>query len=299
MAIENVTDRRPYWLRADARRTDSELARAENELTGANVAQAAAALKVAVLRHAHAEQLGGCATTVDSVLTTSSDVPAILPALPTGYGAQELFNRALVYVVDHDAQVRAALRRMLEANGLRAEVFADGAAFLMGYNRQDNACLLADTELGDLGGLKLLLALGAASDPIPVIMITGRSDIGMAVDAMNAGAVDFIEKPIGGAELVASVMRALANGRAASGKAINRGEAEHHFEALTVRQRQIMILVLAGHPSKNIAADLGISQRTVENHRAAIMRKSGSKSLPGLARLTLAAGAGPENPREN
>jgi two-component system CheB/CheR fusion protein len=112
----------------------------------------------------------------------------------------------------------------------------------------------------------------------------------MAVDAMEAGAVGLIEKPIGGAELIASVMRALAGGVAAADRAGDRSAALHHFEGLTGRQRQIMALVLAGQPSKNIAADLGISRRTVENHRAAIMRKSGSKSLPALARLALAAG---------
>ena len=107
----------------------------------------------------------------------------------------------------------------------------------------------------------------------------------------QACAVDFLEKPIGGEKLIASVMSALAAGRLASIKVANRGEALHHFEALTPRQRQIMVLVLSGHPSKNIAADLGISQRTVENHRAAVMRKSGSKSLPALARLAMVAGA--------
>lgn len=180
--------------------------------------------------------------------------------------------------------------RLVEANGLRALAFADGAAFLSAYYRQDNACLLADTAISDLGGLSLLLKLGADADPLPVIMTTDSGDIAMAINAMKAGAVDFIEKPIGAAELIASIMRALAAGRLASVKAADRGEALHHFEALTVRQRQIMVLVLSGHPSKNIAADLGISQRTVENHRAAIMRKSGSKSLPALARLALAAG---------
>ena len=299
MVIDQTADRLARWTATYPRPADSELARAETELAGANVAQAAAALKVAVLRHVHAEHICDFGTAVDSGLPMFSDGPEILPPFAPEGSEQKLCSQALVYVVDHDAQVRVALRRMLEANGSRAEVFADGAAFLTGYRRQDNACLLADTELGDLGGLKLLLTLGAAADPIPVIMITSSSDIAMAVDAMNAGAVDFIEKPIGGAELVASVMRALTNGRAASGRAINRGEAEHHFEALTIRQRQIMVLVLAGHPSKNIAADLGISQRTVENHRAAIMRKSGSKSLPALARLALAAGDGVENPREN
>ncbi|WP_310496603.1 response regulator [Sandarakinorhabdus sp.] len=197
---------------------------------------------------------------------------------------------ALVYVVDHDARVRAALRATLEGQGLRTICFADGAAFLLAHRRQDNVCLLADTALPDLKGLSLLLALGATADPLPVIMITDSSDIKMAVGAINAGAVGLLQKPVGAAELIASVMRALAGGLAAADRAVGRRAARNHFEGLTLRQRQIMTMVLAGQPSKIIAADLGISRRTVENHRAAIMRKSGSKSLPALARLALAAG---------
>ena len=286
-AIARIPNRSPCNGRSAV-----ELAQAEVELAEANLLQAAAVLKLAVLRHSRVNACCCCLPLVDTIWpvleTMSEQTRLVLNDEPR----LDFSDQGLVYVVDHDIFVRTALRRMLEANGFRAEVFADGAAFLLAYHRQDNACLLADTELTDLGGLALLLTLSAAADLIPVIMITGSSDIAMAVAAMKAGAVDFIEKPIGGAELIASVMRAMASGQAASGKAVDRVEALLHFEALTARQRQIMVLVLAGHPNKNIAADLGISQRTVENHRAAIMRKSGSKSLPALARLALAAGAG-------
>lgn len=265
-----------------------ELSNAEQELLDANRIQAAAALKVAVLRCAVLQPQGGTQSRVAQPQATPS--PAFQAPTVWFSTAVGTDDRALVFVVDHDAQVRSALRRLLEANGLRAEAFADATAFLEAYHRQANACLLADTALSDLGGLSLLLKLGADADPMPVIMTTDTSDIRIAVGAMKAGAVDFLEKPIGGEELIASIKRALARGRLASSQAADRGEALHHFEALTPRQRQIMVLVLSGHPSKNIAADLGISQRTVENHRAAIMRKSGSKSLPALARLALAAG---------
>jgi two-component system CheB/CheR fusion protein len=120
-------------------------------------------------------------------------------------------------------------------------------------------------------------------------MITGNSDVGMAVAAMKAGAADFIEKPVGGSELLAGIERALELSRDSGKLSAARAAAAGHLAALTPRQREIMDMVLAGHPSKNIAADLGISQRTVENHRAAIMRKTGTKSLPALARLALAA----------
>ena len=113
----------------------------------------------------------------------------------------------------------------------------------------------------------------------------------MAVEAMKAGASDFMEKPIGGTELLVGVERALEQSRDASKALAWRESAANQIAGLTSRQRQIMELVLAGHPSKNIAADLGISQRTVENHRAPIMKKTGSKSLPALARLAMAATA--------
>lgn len=273
---------------------NTALSDAEGALVAANIEQAAAALKVALLR---------CASmpTPDKVSSLQAScylVQAGEPNPPSGDETMaslccgsdvETAEPGLVFVVEHDPQVRNALRRLLETNGLQTETFSDGETFLSAYHRQDNACLLADTDLVDLGGLTLLLKLGAAADPLPIIMITENSDVALAVKAMQAGASDFIEKPIGGAELIASVTRALAGGRAASCKLAVRSDAMHHFDGLTTRQRQVMVLVLAGHPSKNIAADLGISQRTVENHRAAIMRKSGSKSLPALARLALAA----------
>jgi two-component system CheB/CheR fusion protein len=129
-------------------------------------------------------------------------------------------------------------------------------------------------------------------------MITGDSDVPTAVQAMKSGAADFIEKPIHHADLVDSVTRALERARDAGKLDAWHTAAAGQLAELTLRQRQVMALVLAGAPSKNIAADLGISQRTVENHRAAIMRKTGAKSLPALARLAVAAtqvGTGPKS----
>jgi two-component system CheB/CheR fusion protein len=120
-------------------------------------------------------------------------------------------------------------------------------------------------------------------------MITGNSDVPMAVQAMKAGASDFIEKPIGRDELLACVERALEQSRDTAKLTAWRKDATERVGRLTPRQRQIMDMVLAGDPSKNIAADLNLSQRTVESHRASIMKKMGAKSLPALARLALAA----------
>jgi two-component system CheB/CheR fusion protein len=123
-------------------------------------------------------------------------------------------------------------------------------------------------------------------------MITGQGDVPMAVEAMKAGAADFIEKPIRRAELFASIGRALDQTRDSAKMALRHEAAATRLASLTGRQREIMELVLAGYPSKNIAADLGISQRTVENHRAAVMKKTGSHTLSALIRLALAANPG-------
>jgi two-component system CheB/CheR fusion protein len=134
-----------------------------------------------------------------------------------------------------------------------------------------------------------LQKLNDVGHALPSIMITGNSDVPMAVEAMKAGAIDFLEKPISRNELLAGVERALEHSRDASKQSDWHESAAKQMERLTLRERQVMDMVLAGQPSKNIALDLGISQRTVENHRAAIMKKTGSKSLPALARLALAA----------
>ena len=120
-------------------------------------------------------------------------------------------------------------------------------------------------------------------------MITGRSDVAMAVAAMKAGASDFIEKPASPQDLLASVGRAINRGRDANQRLSWKADAAGHLAVLTPRQQQVLTLVLAGSASKAIAFELGISQRTVENHRASIMRKTGTKSLPALARLALVA----------
>jgi len=150
-----------------------------------------------------------------------------------------------------------------------------------------------------MGGLALLQPLKGEGSRLEPIMITGQGDVPMAVEAMRAGAADFIEKPIHRNELFANIEHALEHIRDSSKLSVRREAAAKRLAGLTARQRQIMELVLAGHPSKNIAADLGISQRTVENHRAAVMKKTGSHSLSELIRLALAGdpGTGSESPR--
>jgi len=211
---------------------------------------------------------------------------------PASPESQQLANHSLrpvVFVIDDDGAVRDALRSVLEDDGRAVETFADGEAFLAAFRPGLEACLLLDAYMPDMDGLDVLLRLSATGHHLPTIMITGRSDVPMAVKAMKAGASDFIEKPFGRDELLSSVARALEDASDSSRASAGRDEAAGHVANLTPRQLEIMALVLAGQPSKNIAADLGISQRTVENHRASIMKRTGVHSLPALARLAVAA----------
>jgi FixJ family two-component response regulator len=138
-------------------------------------------------------------------------------------------------------------------------------------------------------GVDLIERLKSEDRQLPTVVMTGNGAVPIAVQAMKAGAVDFIEKPVGHKNLLASVKRALDQTRDSAKLSACRDAAALRVASLTTRQRQILDLVLAGHPSKNIAADLGISQRTVDNHRAHIMTKTGSKSLSALIRTALAA----------
>lgn len=195
----------------------------------------------------------------------------------------------VIFIVDDDPQIRDAIREVLEDDGRTVHDYADCESFLASFHSGREACLLVDAYLPGMNGLELLRRLHDAGHRLPAIMITGNSDVKMAVEAMKAGASDFIEKPIGRADLLAGVERALEQSRDANKLFAWREAAVNQIAVLTPRQHEIMHMVLAGHPNKNIAADLGISQRTVESHRASIMKKTGSKSLPALARLVLAA----------
>jgi two-component system CheB/CheR fusion protein len=206
------------------------------------------------------------------------------PAQPAGPPAP-----SVIFVVDDDTQVRGVMQLLFEEAGKTVEAYATCEAFLEAWRPGRKGCLLLDAYLPGMTGLELLRHLRAKEIGLPTIMITGRSDVSMAVEAMKAGALDFIEKPVGGEELLARVRRALEQSLDTSKLAAWRMDAVNQLSSLTPRQHEIMNMVLAGIANKNIAADLGISQRTVESHRAAIMKKTGAKSLPALARLALVA----------
>ncbi len=196
---------------------------------------------------------------------------------------------SIIFVVDRDDIFRDTIRGVLESSDYLVQDYATCEAFLADYSPGRRACLLVDAHAPGMEGLELLHRLRRNGDDLPAVMISDSSPVSVAVDAMKAGASDFIEKPFGRSEVLHSVARALEHALDANKKLAWRQEATHCIESLTLRQRQIMDMVLAGHPSKNIAAELGISQRTVENHRASIMNRTRSKSIPALARIALAA----------
>ena len=216
----------------------------------------------------------------------STPTTGLLPKKVTGVA---LPGASTIFIVDDDANVRRTLREILEAEGLHVQDHASSESFLHAYRLDRRACLLIDAYLPGLSGLDLLQRLRGNDDHLPAIMITGQSDVHMAVTAMRAGASDFIEKPVAPAELLASIERALGQSSDSEKLSAWRETAASAVQCLTTRQREVMTMVIAGHPSKNIAADLGISQRTVESHRAQVMHRTGCKSLPALARLALAA----------
>jgi len=228
-------------------------------------------------------RLDGLTSVLYELLSPSPDTTAPEPAKRT------LADAPIIFIVDDDPNIRRAIRGVLEADGREVEDHASSESFLLAYQPCSNGCLLIDAHLPGLGGLDLLRRLRRMDDRIPAIIITGHGDVHMAVQAMQAGASDFLEKPISPAELGASLERALEQSTDSGKLSSWRATAARAARSLTDRQRQVMALVIAGHPSKNIAADLGISQRTVENHRAAIMERTGCTSLPALARLALAA----------
>ena len=237
-------------------------------------------------------KLNDLTRTIEKLLAKPPE-PLVLPPHHEPVGAS---GGAAIIVVDDDDLVREAIRAVLEDEGRLVETYASCEAFLEAFDPGKSACLLVDAYLPGISGLELLEKLHEEGHSLPAIMITGNADVHMAVQAMKAGALDFIEKPIGREELIAGVERALELSKDSGKLTKLRESAAAHLAGLTPRQRDVMERVLAGQPSKNIAADLNISQRTVENHRAAIMKRTGSKSLPALARLALLASGGAEQP---
>jgi FixJ family two-component response regulator len=198
-----------------------------------------------------------------------------------------------IFVIDDDPEVRKTLSIVLSAEGFEVVCFADGVALLAVARERSPVCIFLDVHIPGKSGLDVLKELNAEDYPAPIFMISGQGDIAMAVEAIKHGALDFIEKPFRGREIVSRVQEAIAAfaNRQAGGS--NPSASSLHFpgrEPLTRREREVLALLTAGASNKEAGQQLGISQRTIEYHRANVMKKLDAKNANDLIRIVLTEG---------
>ncbi|MCT8998557.1 response regulator FixJ [Chelativorans intermedius] len=196
----------------------------------------------------------------------------------------------VIHIVDDEEPVRKSLAFLLSISGYAVRVHASAKAFLALAGQLDRACLVTDLRMPEMSGVELLKRLREEDAMLPAIVITGHGDVPMAVEAMKAGALDFIEKPFEDEVLLEAVRRATAELERRPQERNDLSAIRERLEQLTRRERQVMTGIVAGLPNKTIAYDLDISPRTVEVHRANVMAKMNAKNLPELVRMVLAVG---------
>ncbi len=201
---------------------------------------------------------------------------------------------AKVYVVDDEQAVRESLQALLDVSGFDVRCFASPSEFLNWAEADRAGCLLADVQMPEMSGLDLQKRVAATCPGIAVVMMTGHGDVPMAVEAMKAGAVDFIEKPFDRETLLAAVRRALEQSELQRRRAAERDSEAAKIASLSLRERQVLAGLVAGRPNKAIAHQLQISPRTVEIYRARLMDKMQAHSLPELVRMAVLAGVRPD-----
>jgi two-component system response regulator FixJ len=193
----------------------------------------------------------------------------------------------MVFVVDDDEGVRDSLRFLLKSVGLATKTLGSAAEFLATYDVDQPGCLVLDVRMPDMSGLELQQQLNLRGAMIPVIFITGHGDIPMAVEAMQHGAFDFLQKPFRDQDLIDRLQKALAKDMEDRAQLKQRDDIRTRFETLTPREHEVLVLMVRGLPNKIMAAELGVSQRTVEIHRARVMEKTAAGSLAQLVRMFL------------
>ena len=197
---------------------------------------------------------------------------------------------AKVYIVDDDAMFARGLARLVSAAGWPVEVFASADDFLRGVDTGNAGCVLLDVRMPGMKGPELYRTMLAREMHLPVIFLTAYGDVPTSVDAMKLGAVDFLEKPVSGDVLVGTIRVAIARGDRERARERERVEMHARFEKLSRRENEVMQLVIAGRLNKQIAAELGISVKTVKAHRAKVMQKMRARSVPELLTVCRSAG---------
>lgn len=192
-----------------------------------------------------------------------------------------------VFIVDDDPSVRDALGLLLGVHDYRLAVFADADSFLRALKPHWHGCLLLDIRMPGMDGLSLQKKLLELGCDLPVVIMTGHGDVDSAREAFRALAVDFLEKPLDGARLLAAIAEAFERQRQAADAAASRSQIQRRLDGLTPREREVMARVVAGRHNREIAAELAISPRTVEVHKARMMDKLGVGSVAELVRLSL------------
>lgn len=201
-------------------------------------------------------------------------------------------DRRQIYLVDDDDAVRRSAGFMLKTAGFVVESFASGVEFLKEAATLEPGCILLDVRMPVMDGLEVQRALGERGITFPVIVLTGHGDVNVAVSAMKAGAIDFIEKPFEKTVLLAALEEGFAQIERSDRNRVRAVEAATRLNVLTTREHDVLEGLVRGHPNKTIAYDLGISARTVEIHRANLMTKLNVRSLSEALRIAFAAGLG-------
>ncbi|EQB04113.1 response regulator transcription factor [Sphingobium baderi] len=201
-------------------------------------------------------------------------------------------DKRVVHIVDDEETIRKAVGFTLRTAGFVVETYASGPEFLQNAGGAENGCVILDMHMPDMDGLEVQATLTQKNIDMPVVVLTGNGDVALAVQAMKAGAVDFLAKPIERAILLDAVAHAFARIDRAESRAAEEAEARKLIDLLTPRERDVLERLAQGHPNKTIAYDLGISSRTVEVHRASLMSKLGVHTFSQTLRIAFAAGMG-------
>jgi len=205
-------------------------------------------------------------------------------------------EQPIVFIIDDDPSMRAALSSLFRSVGLRIEVFGSADEFLQSKLPDVASCLVLDIRLPGLSGLDFQTELTKAGIHVPIIFMTGHGDIPMTVRAMKAGAIDFLTKPFRDQDMLDAVAVAIERDRNRRKDAEIIADLQAHFETLTPREREVLVLVAAGLMNKQIAAEIGLAEITVKIHRGHIMKKMGARSLADLVRVAEMLGIHPAKP---